>query len=660
MAISLSDLTTNFGITTTTPNIWYFDGTTYTLRGNATTFDYLRDNAAVGDCLYFLVDSGATSIPSHQISLNVGTALVADAITGVWEYSCLLGVEAIPNTVNSFKALTVTDSSNLFRNTGAQTITWQVPNDWSIFLQATMFGTVAAARIVRFRITGVTNITEGGANATTIASRQSSIITLTGGYSSGTVTLSVGTYYLSDTSKSWTVNSLAGRHVWMTSGANIGKCFPIRSNTATQILFGPPITYNLNNAIQYTAPAAGIAVGDKYIVSYNVEDVRLADVAGSWNLVTDDSETRQINKGFSWVYKIRAQIYLSGSSGSECLFGGMNQCFYFYPGMKISVSSNIYAKQAYGMRAQRYDVAGNPIALSSNTTAYGVKMYFDNSSYEGSNPHINGWIYDTTFINGRSYSYVTALQINEADVRNVVTTGCQIAGTTNVTGYNLTQWGAEPLRNVASTFSLSGFKAGEGAALYTTTSGNYVLDGPSSTAKNSYLTWLAATSGTVTIIDQDPDTNKLVQWTTGATYTLKYYFKFRLYLKIQDIDGNPISGVAVTVTDVNGTVAFTDVTTATGSCTNDGTNMAIVEMHAANNTTFADVITAYNPFTVTISKVGYVTKVIKYTMDRKREEVETLEKQIPTYNIIDKDGVKQVINAYPTSPQNSILLDVIE
>jgi len=34
--------------------------------------------------------------------------------------------------------------------------------------------------------------------------------------------------------------------------------------------------------------------------------------------------------------------------------------------------------------------------------------------------------------------------------------------------------------------------------------------------------------------------------------------------------------------------------------------------------------TDYNPFTVTISKAGYPTRTIKYTMDRKREDIEKL------------------------------------
>jgi hypothetical protein len=103
-------------------------------------------------------------------------------------------------------------------------------------------------------------------------------------------------------------------------------------------------------------------------------------------------------------------------------------------------------------------------------------------------------------------------------------------------------------------------------------------------------------------------------------------FYFNLSLTVQTISGTAISGATVTIVDKNGSaISGSPFTTdANGNIAPNiysykiGRNAASWEQD--------DYKTDYSPHTVTISKSGYITKVIKYTMDRKREEIEVLEK----------------------------------
>lgn len=63
----------------------------------------------------------------------------------------------------------------------------------------------------------------------------------------------------------------------------------------------------------------------------------------------------------------------------------------------------------------------------------------------------------------------------------------------------------------------------------------------------------------------------------------------------------------------------------------------------------SETTTTFDPHTVTVTKAGYVSKTIKYTMDRKREEVETLEQEV---SWISPEGKHILKNLDPTNSQN--------
>lgn len=121
------------------------------LAGDA-TMDYFEDSAVVDDCLYFEFGDCNSGV-SKGLRFNVGTQLVAAAITVAWEYYSLDGNwTPFPNLV---------DGTNAFQNAGVNDVTWDMP-DWPYYL----YINGQREAWIRVRITAVTAITEGGAQQT--------------------------------------------------------------------------------------------------------------------------------------------------------------------------------------------------------------------------------------------------------------------------------------------------------------------------------------------------------------------------------------------------------------------------------------------------------------------------------------------------------------
>lgn len=131
-------------------------GTVFSASYNGTAaFDYFTDTAVVNDAIYF-----CSSVAYGQISnlaVDVGTAIAGTGITGVWEY---LSVDAAGwETCHD-----MTDPTVGFTVTGAATIVF--PIQAGSYYYDTINGQVGFLW-VRYRITAITTITEGGANANT-------------------------------------------------------------------------------------------------------------------------------------------------------------------------------------------------------------------------------------------------------------------------------------------------------------------------------------------------------------------------------------------------------------------------------------------------------------------------------------------------------------
>jgi len=148
-----------------------------------------------------------------------------------------------------------------------------------------------------------------------------------------------------------------------------------------------------------------------------------------------------------------------------------------------------------------------------------------------------------------------------------------------------------------------------------------------------------------------------VYWYVNAiNATLNIQQEYTLDLKIQDRAGNPISGVNIIIKDSSGTQVYSGTTDDGGNIpqqnlTHRGYFNETYSTGGLKTYVMSDA-TLKTPHTVTISKKGYQTKTVKYTMDRRREEVEVLE---PAIDVLTPMGERIYKNLKPEDGQNKSL-----
>jgi len=109
-----------------------------------------------------------------------------------------------------------------------------------------------------------------------------------------------------------------------------------------------------------------------------------------------------------------------------------------------------------------------------------------------------------------------------------------------------------------------------------------------------------------------------------------YNEQYTFDLKLLNEQGNPIENATVKIVDTEGSTVATITTDASG----DIAQQTITYKQYTGGTLkssgyhqyLADDVTTLTPHTVTISKSGYLTKKVKYTLTTKTTEIETLEK----------------------------------
>ena len=199
-------------------------GTDAARSGGVITCDYFDDDATVDDAVYFGIYSPCQ--PFHDLTVYVGTQLVADSITVVWEYPKEGVWTAIPG---------VTDNTNAFQNAGSNTVSFAVPEDMShssTSFYVSNWPTTEDWLWIRCRITAVTNISEGGANSTNSITYKDHIITC-----SSEASLTFGDIYDADVAGSWGVVSKASdEQYYIEAGLQLDSS-NLTSNLE-QIIFG--------------------------------------------------------------------------------------------------------------------------------------------------------------------------------------------------------------------------------------------------------------------------------------------------------------------------------------------------------------------------------------------------------------------------------------
>lgn len=149
---------------------------------------------AVGDSIVFS-QTNANGGLYTSVSFTVTTPVVATTFTGVWEYTKKVGGVS---TVLTWEPLTgVVDTSNGFTVGGAQSVSWTLPTDWTNW---TVVNNVAMYYhwCVRFRITGISGVTDNG--SVTSLNVYQPLIDLT-----GTQTLTMEDIYQANLAGGWGV-----------------------------------------------------------------------------------------------------------------------------------------------------------------------------------------------------------------------------------------------------------------------------------------------------------------------------------------------------------------------------------------------------------------------------------------------------------------------
>lgn len=303
MAITFNNsrqVSLNIGSVPQSAGVYYVlaSGPTYTARSITVAADIFTDTAVVGD--YFLVGILSGHSKPAGLVFDVATAIVAAAVTVVWEYRKTDGTWA------AFSG--VTDNTNNFTTVGVNSITWTMPTDWGT--NATAINAITGRMWLRGRLSVATTLTEGGRTGSTPLSMYDYAITVDGSadYTSGTAT-SGTTTTITDSGKAWTTNELMGRGVWIHTGTNAGLYRRIISNTATTI------------TILDIYPVA-IDSTSQYVVGLNFEDIYQANVSGGWGVVTKSGAH---SYGFSCNLRFGLAAFMDFEANVEFV-----QDFYFY------------------------------------------------------------------------------------------------------------------------------------------------------------------------------------------------------------------------------------------------------------------------------------------------------------------------------------------
>lgn len=291
----------NIGTATQSANMYYVQasGPTFTARFLTVATDLFTDTAVAGDYLLFGIRDGHCKPAGFEF--NITTALVAAAVTVVWEYR---------KTDGTWAALAgVTDNTTNFTVAGTNSVTWTMPSDWGT--NATAVNSINGRMWCRARLSVATTLTEGG-RTTNPLNLYDYAISVDGSadYANGTAT-SGTTTTLTDSSKAWTTNELVGRGLYIHTGTNAGVMRKIISNTATQITILDTFDTAIDTSSQYS-------------VGLNWEDIYQASVSGGWGV---HAKAGSHSYAFTCFIRFGLATFIDFDTNVE-----FPQDFYFYVG----------------------------------------------------------------------------------------------------------------------------------------------------------------------------------------------------------------------------------------------------------------------------------------------------------------------------------------
>ena len=599
--------------------MYFYDASagTYTERSGA-TMDYFADDAAIGDILYFGLTPGDGF--RSTIKINVGTPLVADDITVVWEYNAGSLWKNLPD---------IQDTSNVFRNTGVQYLAFKPQPDW-------YWGTVNGEKKIwiRCRITAITNITEGGANQTTAPQNKDLKLTIT-----GTETLSsilaadkAGTFTLMYPVSAASNLSLFWQPRPMEWGACKLSCVITNYSGAGNITLTG--TDGEGNAISevIAVSANGTLTSTK---SYKTIDSGGIDCTGTYTLQINQSRWGVCGKFFDNSYVLDYTVFMIGDGSTETVWTETTGYLKLnYSAIKNTANSTI----TLGSLGGTTPVETRPFIISHyclNTSGGYTWQRILDFVYGDVN------LYNFTFYNEAGPYHRIAFK-NSVIRRATLyyTYEVDFVGTADVSDFEATQGGGgiDLLESSNNLNIKDGKNYGFNKGCFIERRGNTRETSHKLTRLDSknctYDVTLYSNGVGIILVDPvfTPVTSKLNGFmSVGVTYNI--WLDYTFDLKVIDANNNNISGASVilkdkngteiinTTTDANGTIASTEVNAKVWSHTNDTGTKQYID--------FVDEdLTDYNDFTLEIKKAGYQTYTKKFTLDKKIDWVIRLGKTL--------------------------------
>jgi len=594
--------------------------------GGSAAFDMFPDTAVVGDALWI-----SLSRKFWGVQFAIGTAFAATAVEFIWEYSTSSSASPTWSTLR-------VENIDAFTKTGTQIVRFTPPDNW-------MYSN-DRGYLIRCRISSLTGITEGGR---TNALTQWNIKPLVGTGTSG-MTLSTAE-----------ANDLAGNYIILSEQTPAASLTPIEM----------PV-----NALKESSKLDVVLAGCTLGTSDTVVITGIDQQGGSLVETIDVSEgnaTYTTNSVFRNVTNVACNGFSDGTiKVIQKRWGAITQRYSYDFALRACLSigdgstpttmsvtdTNLtfalgffhYANQATLTFGSTTTVVGETYGVNGCTIYEGVNFCYNPGMFwrralGTSTLTYNGCRLNFTSMGGQNGGFMIANANSTVTIRD-----CSIRGSGQF-------YFTSPVLMVRNKFlgcswwqCGTGLEAGsKGMEATAQTSVEYNNVGGTITYLETFMPsvrlWIY--KGQLKLINCSLSVSQIFLG-YGSTNKDAIKLIFTLAMTVQDESGNIIEGANVLIKDVNGTAFLNTQTDANGQ-------IPQTELWNATATSYSSggpyVWKYYNPYTVTISKPGYQTKTLKLTMDRKREEVEVLEKEVPIY--IGKGKV--LVNIDPKNSQNNIL-----
>jgi hypothetical protein len=576
----------------------------YHAGGNTASFDYFTDTPSIGDEFSFY-----TPEPMSGVKLEVGTPMDGTPVI-VWEW--LVGATWYPLRVDNADAIT---------KSGTQVVKWTHPYNYR--------GTGLNARPgyrYRMRLTDVSGVTEGGANATNKVERLQYSFNVTG------TSQTMGSVYSHDLATAYTLlfaqtpqasleplecpfmkSGIVGKIDVVLSGCTVGVGDTVVLTgidfdgsalvETLDVSSGGTATYTTTSCFKDVTDVAcngfndgTIEVKTKRTGLIQRSGTSLGYIYDIYSIVIfgDNSTTTTVTStGENWNFQFAASRFCVYGANTEVTLGLMET------GGDVSHSySQVFVYFAdWGLPfVPRYF-----INVGGTINAYGTKFKSAQGSSIPFSTGMGNW-------NGKQVSVTMlsralAWQGTWADLDGFWTNSVSFTyGSPTLTGtaQNLVFNSGIDLYNNRGNFAFT----------------NSLFEGFS---RVNNLDFTRA----ITFTDcPGLTTDKITNTATSSQNGDGIYLKNSVNIRVINSRGSVIEGVTVSITDSQGTSLGSFTTDVNGDITEQ-----IITWYKGSWTAGSTGITwvEYSPHTITISKTGYETKKMVIDMDTKREEIVVLQ-----------------------------------